>query len=110
MTEFCIQLQPERAPEVDFEAIKQWAGSFADSSSFVTDFWIDAGDDYINLRFSTDMPKLFWHAFAAEFLDCNTEGQLNRSCCIAYCQGRRGWDDYLLLHHFDPTEPLDRLI
>ena len=26
---------------------------------------------------------------------------------IVVCQGQHGWDDYLLLHHFDPTQPLD---
>jgi hypothetical protein len=31
------------------------------------------------------------------------------AAAIVCCQGAQGWDDYLLLHHFDPTEPLDRL-
>jgi len=29
---------------------------------------------------------------------------------IATCTGQYGWDDYLLLHHFDKTEPLDSLL
>ena len=28
---------------------------------------------------------------------------------IVCCEGEHGWDDYLLLHHFDPSEPLDEL-
>jgi hypothetical protein len=28
---------------------------------------------------------------------------------IVVCQGERGWDDYLLLHHFDSSVPLDQL-
>ncbi len=28
---------------------------------------------------------------------------------IITCQGKRGWDDYLLLHHFDLSEPLDEI-
>jgi hypothetical protein len=28
---------------------------------------------------------------------------------IVVCQGEHGWDDYLLLHHFDPSQVLDDL-
>ena len=29
---------------------------------------------------------------------------------ITVCQGQHGWDDYLLLHHFDENEPVDSLL
>ncbi|OYW68757.1 MAG: hypothetical protein B7Z40_01635 [Bosea sp. 12-68-7] len=109
MTVFCIQLQPERATGIDFDAVTKRAAAFADTSSFVVDFWTDIGDDYINLMFATEMRKLFWHAFLAEFLGLDPHGQAIRNCCLAYCEGSRGWDDYLVLHHYDPTEQLDRL-
>lgn len=28
---------------------------------------------------------------------------------IVVCEGKHGWDDYLLLQHFDPAENLDSL-
>lgn len=28
---------------------------------------------------------------------------------IVVCEGSLGWDDYLLLHHFDPQQALDQL-
>ena len=28
---------------------------------------------------------------------------------IATCEGKHGWDDYLLLHHYDRTLVLDTL-
>jgi hypothetical protein len=28
---------------------------------------------------------------------------------MAMCEGQRGWEDYLLLHHYDPAVQLDRL-
>lgn len=68
MTVFCIQIQPERATGIDFDAVTKRAAVFAGTSSFVVDFWTDTGNDYINLMFATDMRKLFWHAFSAEFL------------------------------------------
>lgn len=27
-------------------------------------------------------------------------------CCLAMCTGEQGWDDYRLLHHFDPDVAL----
>lgn len=32
---------------------------------------------------------------------------ITHDAVIAYCQGEHGWDDYLLLDHFDPTVQLD---
>jgi hypothetical protein len=32
------------------------------------------------------------------------------ACTIAVIQGKRGWDDYQLLHHYDPKEPIDKLL
>jgi hypothetical protein len=34
-------------------------------------------------------------------------GRAARSACIVTCQGDRGWDDHLLLHHYDRTVRLD---
>ena len=31
------------------------------------------------------------------------------AAAIIVCEGEHGWDDYLLLHHFDPAEPLDTM-
>ena len=42
------------------------------------------------------------------FLDSELGPQL-ASASIATCEGNRGWDDYLLLHHYDRTLDLDTL-
>jgi hypothetical protein len=36
-------------------------------------------------------------------LDSPEVGRAARSSCIVTCEGEQGWDDYLLLHHFDRT-------
>jgi hypothetical protein len=38
----------------------------------------------------------------------HADAALSRAAMVV-CQGERGWDDYLLLHHFDPSQVLDKL-
>lgn len=69
---------------------------------------VSQGNDrgpYINLDFESDDPKADWMKIQAWLED--VKGL--RISCIVTCQGRHGWDDYLLLHHFDPDEPCDDL-
>lgn len=69
---------------------------------------IQEGDDngiYINVNFKTQNPIFTW-------LDCRTE-LFNcigfKESSIVTCEGECGWDDYLLLHHFDPKEKLNNI-
>jgi hypothetical protein len=39
---------------------------------------------------------------------CGSHGSALRNAAIIMCEGTRGWDDYRLLHHYDPAQPLDR--
>jgi hypothetical protein len=70
---------------------------------------ISRGNDkgeYVNLYFATDDLKSLWesvrHTLSA------APGLANAT--IVACEGENGWDDYLLLHHFDPSEALDGLL
>jgi hypothetical protein len=40
-------------------------------------------------------------------LDSPDIGRAARSSCIVTCQGEHGWDDYLLLYHYDRTVAVD---
>jgi hypothetical protein len=68
--------------------------------------WIDDGEDngpYINIAFEATDPAGLWAAIRGQLLaDPELAG-----ATIVVCEGEHGWHDYLLLHHFDPTEPLD---
>jgi hypothetical protein len=110
MTDFCIQIQPERASDLDLDGVMRRAGLFAEAASYVTRFSVVTGDDYVNLMFETDAPSRFWHAFVAEFFGADRDGLGMTRCCIATCQGDLGWDDYRLLHHFDAEQPRDGFV
>jgi hypothetical protein len=72
------------------------------------DSWVNHGEDdgrYVNIGFeSADLPGL-WAAICDQL---RADPELARAA-IVVCHGKHGWDDYLLLHHFDPAEPLDEL-
>ncbi len=71
-------------------------------------FDVQRGEDdghYININFDTNNIVTLWGAIG-EFVSSDP---LWASATIACCEGENGWDDYLLLYHFDETEQLDTL-
>lgn len=96
-----VQIQSARVPGVDVTATIARLRAVAEAV-------VDYGDDngpFVNVRYETaDLPAVW--AGVKEVL--RTDAALARSGIVC-CQGDHGWDDYLLLHHFDPAEPLDEL-
>lgn len=64
----------------------------------------DAGP-YINIDFQPSDVRSLWAA-VREQVHANPA---LAACAIICCEGARGWDDYRLLHHFDPAERLDEV-
>lgn len=61
---------------------------------------------YINVTFAAPDHVAGWMQLRALYDDSKAGRQLAVST-IVVCEGERSWDDYLLLHHFDPGEKLD---
>ncbi len=97
-----VQLQPAHSPGLDVEPAVERLRALADPA--MVERSEDAGP-YVNVGFATaDVPAL-WAAVRAQVAaDAALAG-----CAIVCCQGARGWDDYRLLHHFDPSLPLDEV-
>ena len=69
---------------------------------------MDEGDDggaYININLKSSDPVALWHTIQ-QLLKQNAS---LANACIIVCEGDDGWNDYLLLHHYDRTEALDEL-
>ena len=85
---------------------------FAASVEGVRAFSFIAGTDrgpYVNYFFETRSPGKIWRAVSNSILKHHRiAARLKRSTIIT-CEGTRGWDNYLLLHHFDPKVELDHL-
>jgi hypothetical protein len=97
-----IQLQPARSPGLDARAAVGRLRSLAATSR------ISEGEDgglYINIGFEAADPTGLWAAIRDQL---RADPALAEAA-IVVCQGERGWDDYLLLYHFDLTEPVDEM-
>jgi hypothetical protein len=60
---------------------------------------------YINVGFRPADVRVLWPA-VRELVRSDPE---LAACSIVCCEGEWGWDDYRLLHHFDPSELLDEV-
>ncbi len=63
----------------------------------------DDGGPYININIDSSAPASLWPLLH----DAITNDTSLSSCTIACCEGDAGWDDYLLLFHYDKTEATD---
>ena len=64
---------------------------------------------YINLMFATQTVVALWELLQGQLYGDETLGPHLLRSSMAVCQGSHSWDDYLQLHHFDPTVKLDKL-
>lgn len=95
-----IQLQPDRVEAAN----KEEALSILKSIGFSPE--VSEGDDgglYVNFDILADDLEKAWLTIKSSFISipCFSEST------IIVCEGSDGWDNYLLLHHFDNTEALD---
>ncbi len=110
MRSLSIQVQPDRIPGLDiekarllFEALK--SNSLVERSAF------DEGNDkgrYLNFTYGTNDAQSLWLVIQREIYEHQIFGKQLLSCSIAVCSSEEGWNNYLLLHHFDSSVPLER--
>lgn len=95
-----IQLQPEMSSDIDKGKVIDVIVRLGQSLE------VSEGDDeglYINLAFKVGDPVLFWQEHKKHLTNCPGFSEAS----IVTCEGKLGWDDYLLLHHFDPEVQCD---
>ena len=103
-----VQVHPERAPALDLDSVLEIfsdAAEMADAELTVT----DGADDgpFVDFDFLTgDLPRL-WEVLQSQVFEHDELGPHLALASIATCQGTRGWDNYLLLHHYDRSLKLD---
>jgi hypothetical protein len=97
-----VQLQPNRSASLDVNLAVLNLRAFS-NAVYVSEGYDDG--PYVNVVFKTADPAKVW-ASIQRLLE--TESSL-ASATIVVCQGKLGWDDYLLLHHFDAGVKLDSI-
>jgi hypothetical protein len=102
-----IQLQPELCSGDAAKHVDDLV-AIATKHDLDPDINIERGDEdgaYINVNIYTEDVRSLWATLKAVI----TANQSLFSSTIVCCEGNNGWDDYLLLHHFDKTTALDTL-
>ena len=76
----------------------------------VEEFRNEPGVDtnYISIDFMTSDAPALWKAIESTLgLSSHRPSSVSKGM-IVVCEGDHGWDDYLLLYHFDKQEALDK--
>lgn len=112
MTTFCIQVQPDRAPALDMDRVRSLCRLVTSRRALAERHSIVDGtgkDQHVTLIFETGQPQEFWALLQAVFYEDIKVGRDMVQASLALCEGDQGWDDCLVLHHFDPEVQTDRL-
>jgi len=106
----CIQVHPARAPELNVSRLSEECEVIAKQTEGIRGIGITEGEDqgpYLNIVFAAENPIDAWHKVKAVLLESTEFGTSLKASCMCMCTGKNGWDDYLLLYHFDPKVSLD---
>jgi hypothetical protein len=102
------QLQPGRDPSFDPTAAVDRLRRIAKYGAVGNAVHVTEGHDerrYINVTFEPADVVRLWTALQEELGNDLALANVSIICC----QGDDSWNDYLLLHHFDSTQMLDRI-
>lgn len=97
-----VQIQPNRCKDLNVDLAIERLRNLSENVK------VSEGDDngpYVNIDYQTDSLLNLWTSIRNEL---NKNIRLAEAAMVI-CEGQRGYDDYLLLHHFDPSEELDEL-
>ena len=112
MRTLCLQFQPRRAAGLSPQVMTVLMARVAAALPHMREFSFRRGSargPYINYFFESRTPARVWKALRGQALRHRRLGGSLRQSTIVTCQGSRGWENYLLLHHFDSAQPLDTL-
>jgi hypothetical protein len=101
-----VQVQPERVKRLNIAAVDMSLRRLGARRELGRRFRFEEGNDrgrYMTFNFTTAKPAALWEAMRAGPF----RSALLRSAAMVLCEGENGWDDYLLLHHWDRRRKLD---
>jgi len=109
MHTLCCQIQIDRLVTITEAQVNEFCLALVAQIPKVT---FESGEDdgrYVNLFADSDDAVAIWNSIETILLSDRMIGEEVRTASIVTITGPNGWDDYLLLHHFDPSEPLDTI-
>lgn len=110
MRSLSIQIQPERSPGIDIQAIEALFRSLADRIDLVRHHAFAHGDDdgpYYNFTFGSERPGDLWRLIRSSIFEAPEHRDHLAACAMAMCSSEGGWHRYTQLHHWDPGVPVE---
>jgi hypothetical protein len=108
-----VQVQPELAKSSELTAIKNALEAIARRTHLVEHLdFREGGEDggrYLNFSYRTNNLPTLWAEIRRMVLSDPLIGEGASQAIIVVCEGDHGWDDYLLLYHFDQSVKLDKI-
>jgi hypothetical protein len=110
MRTLCLQFQPYRAPKISVEQLSALLLRIAMAEKGIREFTVQRNRSakYINYLFVGTFVGGIWSAVRVGALHHRIFGASLRRACITTAEGSQGWHNYLLLHHFDPKQALNK--
>jgi hypothetical protein len=110
MRTICLQFQPKLVPGIAVNAISKLMLRLSLSPE-IRGFSIQRGrkHSWVNFLFNSQAVGRTWKTVQSRALAHHKWGPRLRRSSIVTCEGSRGWDNYLLLHHFNTQQGLDKL-
>ncbi len=101
-----IQIQPELSDQFkpeDVVALSRSLGRFPEVDKENDE------DPNVYLNYFTERLPALWSELEEGLYKNEELGAWLKSVSICVCEGENGWDDHLLLHHYDKSQKLDAL-
>lgn len=103
---FIIQIDPSRDTSYSIEAFTRLVREQDKFPEVEADYENSA---LTNLNFFTEQPTEFWQYLQANIIQHPDCAAWLKQVAVVVCEGEHGWNDALLLAHFDSNEALDTL-
>ncbi len=110
MRSLLIHVQPNRSMGIDMQTLNCAFEKILSMDHLVKHHSFDHGEDdgpYSNYIFETLRAGDLWKRVRKAIYNSAEFGPHMKQASIATCSSEMGWDDYLLLFHFDPLIKLD---
>ena len=105
-----LQIHTDAIPREALASLRRECESLA--TTFVGSLGVrfeegEAEGKYLNVVFGSHAPQDLWPHIKAALYQSALHGQILRTASMALRTGEDGWNDYVLLYHFDPTVPVE---
>ena len=109
MRSISIQVQPDRAPDINITQISEEFQKILSRDDLVLKHSFTNGFDngqYYNFTFGTEQPSKLWN-YIEEVIFNNPNIATNMALSsMAMCSNEDGWDNYVQLYHWDKQVPI----